>query len=306
MKWVVGLSMIAITMGWLATATIPAAPVSIDQTSLKFLPPETVGLAVIDVAGLRTAPLVQDALNKIVAAPKLQQFVDETGVNPQTDIDKVTVAKLGGSDAIVVVQGRIDKLKIDQLLREKGKQADAYLGQTIYYDKDGAVALLDNVVVAGQVDAVKKALDQVQIPGSAPLRSDLMTAIQTIDAGNQVWAVGDFSISDLGTAGIRGPAPVLEMLRSLQSGTYQMRVDNDVHARATCTFADQNSAKNVADLAKGALAVAKLQIAKQQPDLLQVLDGIQVSSSGTTMTVTISESGDLLKKLQGVRTALLK
>jgi len=306
MKWVVGLSMIAVTMGWMATATIPASPVSIDQTSLKFLPPETVGVAVIDVAGLLNAPLVQDSLKKVPLPPNFQEFVDGTGINPPTDVDKVTVAKIGQKDAIVVVQGRIDKLKVEQFLKDKGKQADAYLGQTIYYDNDSAIALLDNVVLLGQVDAVKKALDQIQLPGSSPLRSDLTAAIQTIDAGNQVWAVGEFSINDLGTAGVRGPAPVVEMLKALQSGTYQMRVDTDIHARATGTFADQDSAKNVADLVKGALAIAKLQVAKQQPDLLHALDGIQVSNSGTTITVTVTESGDLLKKLQGVRTALLK
>jgi len=307
MKWIVGLSMIAIAMGWVATATVPAAPVSIDPTSLKFLPPETTGVAVVDVASLLTAPLVQNQLkNNDSLPPKMQELVDGTGINPKTDIDKVTIAKLGPREAFVVVQGRINKFKVEQFLMDRGKQADAYLGQTIYYDKDGAIAVLDNLLVAGQVDTVKKALDQLQIPGSSPLRNDLAAAIQTIDSGNQIWAVGDFSISDLGNAGVRGPAPVVEMLKSLQSGTYQMRVDSDIHARATGSFADADSAKNISDLAKGALAIAKLQVAKQQPDLLQALDGIQVSSSGTTITVTIAESGDLLKKLQHVRTAVLK
>jgi hypothetical protein len=305
MKWIVGLSMIAIAMGWVATATVPAAPVSIDPTSLKFLPQETTGVAVIDVAGLRGAPLVQTQLEKITVAPKLQQFIDETGINPKTDIDKVTFAKLGARDGFVVVQGRIDKSKVGQFLMDKGKQADAYLGQTVYYDNDGAFALLDNVIVAGQVDAVKKALDQIQLPGSSSLRSDLTAAIQTIDAGNQIWAVGNFSISDLGDAGLRGPAPVVEMLKSLQGGTFQMRIDTDIHARATGSFADADSAKNISDLASGALAIAKLQVAKQQPDLLHALDGIQVSSSGTTITVTIAESGDLLKKLHKVSAAAL-
>ena len=59
MKWIIGVSVFAIAMGWVATATIPAATVSIDPTSLKFLPPETQGLAIIDVAGLLGAPLVQ-------------------------------------------------------------------------------------------------------------------------------------------------------------------------------------------------------------------------------------------------------
>ena len=149
----------------------------------------------------------------------------------------------------------------------------------------------------GQIDAVKKGLDQMSLPGSAPLRSDLTAAIQTIEAGNQIWAVGDFSISDFPPA-LREPTPIVDMLKSLQRGTYQMRIDNDIHARATGTFSDENSARNIGDLARGALAVAKMQVARKQPDLVHLLDGIQVSNSGPTLTVRVDESGDLLKKLQ--------
>jgi hypothetical protein len=300
MKWILGAAMIAIAMGWAATATIPAATVTIDPTSLKFLPPETQGLAVIDVAGLVGTPLVQDAVkNRPLiqnGPPDLQEFITATGIDPMKDINTVTVAKLGMKYAFFVVQGRIDKFKVQQYLVDKGKQADGYLGQTIYYDKDGAIAVLDNVLLAGQVDAVKKGLDQMQIPGSSPLRSDLLAALQTIDAGNQIWGVGDVSVSDLPATGLRGPAPVMDMLKTLQRGTYQMRVDTGVHIRATGSFADADSAKNISDLVAGALAIAKLQVAKGQPDMLQVLDGIQVNNSGTTLTLKIDEPGDLLKK----------
>lgn len=304
MRWIAGASLIAVAigMGWAATARIPAATVTIDQNSLKFLPPETDGLAVVDVAGLRGSALVQSALKDHPPAQdgpqSLQQFITETGVDPVKDIDTITLAKVGQKDGFIVVQGRIDKFKVQQALMNSGKQSDAYLGQTIFYDKDGAVAILDNVVLLGQADAVKKALDQMQIPGSAPLRSDLMAAIQTIDAGNQVWAVGDFSIADLPAAGVRGPAPAMEMLKSLQSGTYQMRVDSGIHARGTANFADADSAKNLRDLARGAIAIAKMQVAKQQPDMLQVLDGVQVSTAGNTLVVQVEESGDVLNKMK--------
>src|SRR5438128_7239182 len=127
----------------------------------------------------------------------------------------------------------------------------------------GAVTFLDNVIVVGNGDSVKKALDQMSLPGSQPLRTDLMDAIHTIEAGSQVWAVGDFSIPDL-PAGLRGPGPAIELMKSLRGGTYQMRIDQDVHARATGNFADAESAKNLTDLARGLIAVAKLQIAKEQ------------------------------------------
>ena len=99
------------------------------------------------------------------------------------------------------------------------------------------------------------------------------------------------------------PAPALELLKSLRSGTYQMRVDQDVHARATGSFEDADSAKTLADMARGLIAVAKLQVAKQEPDmlLLHLLDGVHVTDSGTSVVVNIDEPGGLLKKLRDLR-----
>ena len=160
---------------------------------------------------------------------------------------------------------------------------------------------MENLVLLGQSNAVKKAVEQVQLPASSPLRTDLMAAIQTIDVGNQIWGVGDFSVGDLSNLGVRGPAPALEMLKSLKSGTYQMHVDTGIQARAVGNFTDVESAKNIGDLVRGALAVAKMQIAQQQVDMVKLLDGIQVTNSGTTLTLRIDESGELLKKLKDLR-----
>jgi len=300
MKWMGGLVVVAVVMGWVATATIPAAPVSIDSASLKFLPPETEGIAFVDVAALRSTALIQDVLTTTTLdfQKGMANFVYATGVNPQEDVDRVTVGKLGAHEILMVVQGRIDKFKAEQYFRDKAQDQETYLGQTIYRDGDGGFVFFDGLVLmGGQIDAVKKGLDQMSLPGSAPLRSDLTAAIQTIEAGNQIWAVGDFSISDFPPA-LREHTPIVDMLKSLQRGTYQMRIDNDIHARATGTFSDENSARNIGDLARGALAVAKMQVAQKQPDLVHLLDGIQVSNSGPTLTVRVDESGDLLKTLQ--------
>jgi len=309
MKWLLGASVFALAMGWAASMTIPAATVSIDDAIVKFLPRETQGIVFIDVAALRDAAFVRDVLKdqKLTAPREWDEFAKATGMVPERDIDKVTIAKLDAQDGLVIVQGRIDKFKIEQYLKDKGKQPRTYLGRSIYRDDgDAAFVLLDNrVVLLGKVNAVEKAIDQMQLPGSSPIRRDLMAAIETIEAGNQVWGVGDFSVNDLAKLGVRGPAPAVEMLKSLKSGTYQMRVDTGIHARAVGNFADAESAKNIVDLARGALAVAKLQVAKERPDMVQMLDGIQVSNSGPTLTVRIEEAGELLMKLKDVRAAPL-
>src|SRR5262245_38911812 len=300
MTWIVGLSAIAIAMGWVATAMIPAATVSTDEASFKFLPPETQGVAVIDVAALKNAPLVQEAMkdNEMAFQRGLNDFTSATGFDLKQDVDKVTIGKVGERGGLVIVQGRIDKFKVGQYLKDKGKETETYLGQTLYHDGQGAFVVFDNLVLMGQTDSVKKALDQGKLTGPPPLHNEFTTAMRTIEAGNQIWAVGDFSVNDLRNVGVRGPAPALEMLKSLNSGAYQMRVDTDVHARAVGNFADAESAKKIGELARGAIAIAKLQVAQRQPDFLRVLDGIQISTSGPTLTLTVEEPGDLLKKLQ--------
>jgi hypothetical protein len=300
MKWILGVSTVAIAMGWVATATIPAAAVSIDEAALKFLPPETQSVAFIDVAALRGAPLLQDAFKDAgyVAGRREAEFLLATGLVPERDIDKVTIAKTGLNDGLAIVQGRIDQFKVEQFFQDKGQHPEPYLGRNVYRNGDTAFVIVDDSVVIGATTAVKKALDQVQLPGSLPLRSDLMAAIQTIEAGNQIWAAGDVSISELQRAGMRGPEPALEMLKSLKSGTYQMRVDADVHAQATGNFMDVDSPKNLADLARGALALARLQVARRRPEVVPLLDGIQISNSGTTLVVRIDAPGDLLTRLK--------
>jgi hypothetical protein len=96
------------------------------------------------------------------------------------------------------------------------------------------------------------------------------------------------------------------MLKSLQSGTYQMRVDTGIHAQMIGKFGDAESAKNVGDMARGFIALARMQVAKQQPDMVSLLDGIQISNTATTLTVKVEESGELLKKLNTVRTTVEK
>lgn len=306
MKSIIGVSIIAaIAMGWAATMTIPAATITPDEATLKLLPPETEAVAFIDVAALRSAPLVQDAMaNKVGLGlnRELGEFMMATGFDPQRDLDNVTIAKIGVQQVLVIAEAQYDRFKVEQFVKDKSAgriSSEAYLGRTIYAEGDKAFSLIDNLVILGESGAVKKVIDQMTLPGSLPLRADLMGQIKAIEAGSQVWAAGDFSIKDL-PGGLRGPAPAMDMMKSLRRGTYQMRVDRGIHAKAAGHFDDADAAKNLADMARGFVALVKLQVAKEQ-DLLHLLDGIQVSNSGTSVVVNIDEPGDLLKKLETFR-----
>jgi hypothetical protein len=299
MKWIFGTSLLALTLGWAATATIPAATITPDESLLKYFPRETEGIAFVDVAALKDVQLVKDALNKRQLRPLpdgINEFMKQTGFDPWRDVNRAMIGKIGPVDRLVVAEAHFDELKAAEFLREKGKQPEVYLGRAIYVDANTAASFINNIILVGSENAVKTAIDRTTYPGAVQIDSGLLEAIRTIEAGNQVWAVGSFLKIDLPVAGLR-ETPAAELLKSLRRGTYQMKIDRDLHARAMADFADPNTANNLADMARGFIAIAKLQVAKQQPDLLHVLDGIQVSSSGSSVVAQIEEPGDLLMKL---------
>ena len=303
MKSIIGVSLISLVLGWAVTGTIPPATITPDEATLKYFPPETQGIVFIDVAALRSAPLVQDVLSKgQFTLPKgLNDLEENTGFDLRRDVDRVTMGKINPREKLVVADARYDKFKTEQFLKDKGRQVETYLGRAIYRDGDAATSFLDNVIFFGTENAVKGAIDRITYPGSAQIGSDLLDAIRTVEAGNQVWAVGNFSQEDLPATKLRESMPAAQILKSLRHGTYQMRVDRDLHARATGNFSDADTAGNLADMARGFIAVAKLQVARQQPDFLHLLDGIQVSNNGSVVMVRIEEPGDLLLKLQESR-----
>ena len=312
MKWIVGVSVVAALVFAVATATIPAQTIVPDQTVIKLFPAETQGVAFVDLASLRSTPLGVEIMTQgaplTPQVPKLQDFVAATGFNFRDDVDRVTIGRLDARRAIFVIQARFDQFKVERYLADHVTRLDTYMGRTIYEDRDHdfGVAFIDGLVIAGYTDAVKKAVEQASLPASSiALRSDLMAAIRSFEAGSQVWAAGEFHFEELPVAQLppqaAGAGPIFEMLKTLQGGTYQMRVDTNIHARAVANFTSADNAKTLSDLSRGVIALVKTQVAAQNPDLLHALDGLQVSYSGTQMVVNIDEPGDLVKKFRQLR-----
>src|SRR4051812_25038339 len=305
MKWIVGVSVVAAVVFALATTTIPAQTIVPDQAVLKLFPAETQGVAFVDLAALRNSPLGMEVMAQgaplAPRVPKLQDFIAATGFNFQQDVDRVTVGRLDARRAMFVIQGRYDRFKVETYLADHVTRLDTYMGRSIYEDRDHdfGVTFIDDLVIAGYTDAVKKAVEQASLPASSiALRADLMAAIRGLEGGSQVWAAGDFHFDALSATQLPPQAaaagPILEIVKTLQGGTYQMRVDTDVHAKLTANFTSTENARTLADLSRGMIALVKTRIATQNPDLLHVLDGLQVSNSGAQIVVNIDEPGDLV------------
>src|SRR5438128_1879734 len=178
MKWIVGVSLFAVIVFAGFTLTIPAQTIVPDQGVLRLLPAETQGVAFIDVANLRIVPLVQDliAQGSLPATPpeRLQEFVAATGLDFQHDVDRVTIGRLGVREMLAIVEARYDKFKVEQYINDKGIQSEAHMGRTVYrFGDDGGLSFVDNLIIAGKLDSVKKAIEQMSLPGNIALNADL-------------------------------------------------------------------------------------------------------------------------------------
>jgi hypothetical protein len=304
MKWILGASVIAVVAGMAATMTLPAQTISPDEAILKLLPRETNGVAFVDLASLRSAPLYDETVVAQFRAklpPVVVEFGEATGIVFDRDLDSVTVGRVGSRQMVAIAYASFDKFKVEQYLNDKQVQTETYLGRVIFHPRsEGGVCLVDNLVIAGHTEAVKKVIERLAAPGESVLQNPgLLDSIKAIEAGSQVWAAGEFDTRLLPDQP-EAPVQIAELMKSLQGGTYQMRIDQDVHVVATARFTDPEKARMTGDLLRGLIAVAKLQLSRQ-PDMIGLLDGVRVQESGLSMTVNFDVSGELLEKLQNMR-----
>src|SRR6476661_881519 len=137
MRWILGVTAVAVIVGVVATMTVPAQTITPDQATLKLFPPETTGIAVIDVAGLRGAPLFNELIMQKLPAQfpgPLNEFIQATGFEIQRDVDKITVGHIGQNEGLAIVQARYDHFKVEQFVQDKADDihTETYAGRVIY------------------------------------------------------------------------------------------------------------------------------------------------------------------------------
>ena len=304
MKWILGLCAAAVIFGIAATMTIPAQTITPDQATLKLFPPETTGVAVVDVGGLRGSQLFKDLRPEANYPRGLREFIEATGFDPQRDVEQVTAAKIGPKEFVVIVRANYDRFKVEEFVKNHEIAIDSYLGRTLYLprqenqaDAQMTVSFIDNLIVGGNNAAVKQVIDRLAAPARSALDNEtLMAGIRGIEVGNQVWAVGEFSLDSIPEAA-KIPAPALQFVRNFTGGSYQMRLDTGVNLKAVGNFTTDETARQTADVLRGLIAVARLQFSQEQ-DMLRLLDGVRIEYLRNTMTVRFEGDGELLKKLQ--------
>lgn len=296
--------------------TAPGGP-----DELRFLPANVTVVAFANVHEVMTSELRQKLRTELPFQGRGQQsFQDDTGINIETDIDRVVFglapgdASGGHPNGLVIARGRFDVVKIERAMRDHGATVEEYKGKRIVTATrtpatdaptpppapDGAAAqppapraprtesfsvafVEPGLVAVGSSALVRHAVDLRDGGDSVIVSDDIMTRVRALESGN-VWAVGRF---DALTAGAKIGQGMMGQLPSIVWFSASGQVDSGFAASLKAETRDEESANGLRDVVRGFVALAKMQTASR-PDVQPLLQSIQLGGSGQTVTLSLN------------------
>jgi hypothetical protein len=296
---------------------------------LQFIPRDATVVAYADVREVMASELRQKLQASVPVAPDgRREFEDKTGINIETDIDRV-VACLQASRpstkpenapgaGMVIARGRFNETKIEALMREHGGGVEDYRGKrlitgTMLADRNGdnssdnvragqshelaAVFLEAGLLAIGTPALVRSAIDLHQAGDNpqAGLQSvanndELMSLARSLEAGN-MWAVGRFDVLE---SQAHLPAEVTTRLPAITWFAVSGHVNGGVRGLIRAEARDEEAANNLRDVVRGFVALGKMQ-AGSRPDVQALMQSLELGGTGKTVALSFNVPAEIFE-----------
>jgi hypothetical protein len=315
---VVGLGVIAgLGALWLSSARAAVGPL---PGEALILPADARFVMGFDVKRFTASPFYARFASQPGMRPNaFLELEEQTGLNPARDVDQIVVTGQagGGPSGLVLALGRFDLYKLGRAIEAgKAKVTSAnHEGVTVYSfnaggHEGGAVAFLDeHALLLGPKDRVLATITS-RTRGETPLKTNtaLLALVEKVRPGSTFWMVGDQSLlkgmpttipapgrlAPNGATGADGASITLPALRSVSvTGDLDPQVSLSIVGEA----ADEPSARNLADVVRGLVALLSLQ-AQQKPELQQLASAVSVATETNHVLVNARIPYEVLDALQ--------
>ena len=169
--------------------------------------------------------------------------------------------------------------------------------------EQGYFAFLDDkTAAAGTRAALIGAIDRKLsgVPGLAA-NSTLVSRAQSIGGGSQFWAVSETPGAVIARQAAKDQtkeaANFSRIAGSMKSSTLALDLSNglDLHALNVCQTAED--ARTLGDLARGLVAMGRLTMSQQNPELGELLNGIRVEERNAELEITVKVDSNVIEKL---------
>lgn len=223
-----------------------------------------------------------------------REFEDQTGINIETDIDRVVACFAAGSDGtswspLVLASGRFNEVKIETLMRDRGGNVEDYKSRRVVVGAGSGARRLalafvqPGLVAVGDPRLVRAAIDLQSGGDSVANNPELMSLVGALDNAN-AWAVGRF---DALRSSAKLPAAVAERLPPITWFSVSGRVNGGINGVVRAETLDEAAATDLRDVVRGFLALARLQ-AGPNPQFQEMMQSLDLTGTGKTVALSFS------------------
>jgi hypothetical protein len=273
---------------------------------LQYVPRDAAVIAFANVQEVMASDLRQK-LHKAIPFQEdgQREFEERTGINVQTDIDRVVACMNPGSGGdtrgggMVLARGRFDEVKIEALMREHGAQVEDYKGKRLIVvdsprtDHPGsfAVAFLEPGLAAVGSNAIVRTAIDLHQGGDNPQtgvasvtgNEELMNLVRSLETGN-AWAVGRF---DSLMAHANLPQNVATQIPAITWFAVSGHINGGLSGTLRAETRDEEAANNLRDVVRGFIGLAKLQ-SGARPELQTMLQSLELGGTGKTVALSFT------------------
>jgi hypothetical protein len=268
------------------------------------------------VMGVDVKRLTASPFYKKQAALRPDAFRDleaHTGVNPERDVETLLVAGGAQDQGLALLVGNFDRARLARAIETEKKGQVTWkdvLGTTVYLFNEGqkgagAAAFLDDRrLVVGSARAVETAVG-AHAQGGAGIKGNaaITGLLERVKPGSTFWMVGDQSLlANLPKSVPMGGGDSTVTLPALKSVVMTGDLEPVVSVAIIGDATDEPSAKNLADVVRGFVAIMSMQ-GGQKPELKQLASAVSVTTDTNHVQVSARIPYELIDALAPKRAA---
>jgi hypothetical protein len=271
--------------------------VKVDPAIATLVPADTVLLVGTRLEELLKTPVYQKnfAGREI---PQIREFAEKTGIDPRKDLWQLLYT-FNGKTGVLLGRGKFADDMMEPELERHGAQKFTYKGLTMLGTEGGAVTLINSTTAAlGDAPALRTFIDQRGTSQGPP--PPMAALMKQIPATAQFWAAYGGGPVKLPFDEDSNLGNLNRLLGSIQTGTIWFDLSSGLDGTADVACASDDGAQKVEGALKALIGIGRLSVPKNQPDLAQVYDAVQVTQDGHHVRLHISVPQSMVDKFLGV------
>ncbi len=316
---------------------VRAQGATLDPGLVALLPSNATSLAGVDLERLKRSPLYhifEERSSQSGTNNGLDMLEAFTGFDPRRDVQTVLIAgwvdpsaEQANGQFVAVARGQFNVPALTRAIemRRNGK-SENYRGLELFSmepanrgakpepkvtpkarrgqpNEQGYFTFLDDKTAAAGTRTALLGLIDRKLSGVAGLARDstLVARAQSIGGGNQIWAVSETPgavIARQMPKNQTGEASNFSRIASsMRSSTWALDLSNglDLHSVNLCLTAED--ARRLGAAARGRVAMGRLGLPQQNPELGELLNGIRVEDRDTQLEISVRVDSAVIEKL---------